>query len=287
MKFTKTYGIFLTAFSIGCLFVILFTFNKQTNQEIELHKIYNADKIKQISDVSKSKLEVIEEVDNRWEKIEKKPYKIKMLETGEDFHGDEVDAKSGEKWLGLFQHDNTYVLKETKLKIKRVKDGIVDDDTNQKTGKSVETPEKNEPMFLLKDSNLKSGEVKYVMQGDIYDDIPENTEYVKEFEFNGNKYSLKVVEKLNKENEKLFALVLEGRGQQQVLHTANFNGGRLATLHWVGDLDKDGKPDIYMSPNVHYNVENRVLFLSSRAKQIVLSQKLRIFGLQVVNILSE
>jgi hypothetical protein len=43
---------------------------------------------------------------------------------------------------------------------------------------------------------------------------------------------------------------------------ANFNLGH---LYWVGDLDGDEKPDFYFDLFEHYNVNNRVLYLSSFA----------------------
>jgi hypothetical protein len=43
------------------------------------------------------------------------------------------------------------------------------------------------------------------------------------------------------------------------------------SLIWAGDLDRDGKLDLYVSVTQHYNVSQRKLFLSSTAgdKQLV------------------
>ena len=38
-------------------------------------------------------------------------------------------------------------------------------------------------------------------------------------------------------------------------------------LLWAGDLDRDGKLDLYVSVTQHYNVSERKLFLSSQADE--------------------
>lgn len=90
-------------------------------------------------------LETIEEVNSWFD--EKYPFKMKLLETGEGFHGDEIDAKNGETWLGLFEERGQFYLRPTKLKIKRVYDPIVDEDVKKKTGKNVKVNTKNESIF--------------------------------------------------------------------------------------------------------------------------------------------
>jgi hypothetical protein len=38
-------------------------------------------------------------------------------------------------------------------------------------------------------------------------------------------------------------------------------------LLWAGDLDRDGKLDLYLSVTQHYDVAERKLFLSSQARR--------------------
>ncbi len=292
MKFTKTYGIFLSAFSIGCLFALAPKLFIKNDANYGKHTGYTKSEIVSITYDLKPKLEIIEQEDN-WINEEGYPHKMRLLETGLGFHGDEVKAKSGEKWLGLFQDGDKFVLKSTKLKIKRVHDGITDDEeTGNKTGKEVKVNEDSEPIFLLKNSGLKSREVQTIFRGNRYEEMPEDSDlsydefltsmykgFFKEFKFSGKNYSLKVIEALNKDNEKIFALVLEGLGKRQVLHSVDaiHNEGTLGTLYWIGDLDGDEKPDFYMTPSVHYNVKNRVLFLSSKANKNNLLGKVAYF----------
>lgn len=71
-------------------------------------------------------------------------YKIKMLAAGE-FHGDEVKARSGETWLGLFKLGNDFFLAQAKIKVKLVHDVIVDNKPAQKTGKGISVRENFSP----------------------------------------------------------------------------------------------------------------------------------------------
>ena len=85
------------------------------------------------------KPEVFEETHNLVDENDEK-LTIKLLETGEGFHGDEIFAKSGESWLGLFENKHGFFLKRAKVKIRRVYDPVVDGYENavsRKTGKNV------------------------------------------------------------------------------------------------------------------------------------------------------
>ncbi len=63
-------------------------------------------------------------------------------------------------------------------------------------------------------------------------------------------------------------MILESDEIRQILHTINAEyTDSLGTLHWTGDLDRDGKPDFYFDLFEHENVENRILFISSEAEK--------------------
>jgi hypothetical protein len=95
---------------------------------------------------------------------------------------------------------------------------------------------------------------------------------------NGNEYKLQVVEAKNEKDEKILALILESEATKQILHTLNADyNSDLGNLYWVGDLDRDGKPDFYMDLYVHYNAGNKVLFLSSQAERGKLVKKVAYF----------
>jgi len=238
-------------------------------------------------------LEMIEEVENWMD--EEYSFKIKLLETGEGFHGEEVEAESGETWLGLFNENDKYFLRSEKIKVRRVHDDIVDEgDEQNKTGKSVSINGKNQPIFLLKNADsLKSGEIKTLFQGDTLDDIDKAAEsglatdemlttfkkgFEQKYKIGGEVYTLKIEEAINKKQEKILALVLESNGARQVLHTMNEEyTNYLGVLYWAGDLDRDQKPDFYMELYVNDNVTFRNLYLSSEARSGDLIKKVAYF----------
>jgi hypothetical protein len=211
-----------------------------------------------------------ESTDEDWAQKERN-YKTKMLLTGE-FHGDEVTAKSGEKWLGLFKEDDKYFLRYAKIKVSRVRDEIVDEDPKAKTGKKVSIENKIEPIFLLdKAKMLREGEITtlYNSPKDEGGKQMENG-FSESYKLDGKIYTLKVVNEKTSETgiSKGSKLVLESEETKQVLVSLP-NGGNDAFWHllWVGDLDRDGKLDFYADVSWHHNVSNPVLFLSSQAEK--------------------
>ena len=285
MKILKKFSVFCLAFLTG--FVLVATTGKD---EIKLSKNSASAEISETNSKKYSvsqtdetaALEVIKEITES-DKDDFSRYRIKLLETGEGFHGSEVEAKSGEIWSGLFREKDGYVVRPVKIKIRRVFDEYLDEEKNAKTGKDIIVNGKNQPVFLLKNAGeVKAGKVTTLFQGLTWKDVFEDEDsalppeemlttlkkdFSKQFEMGGKKYDLKVIEAKNFRNEKIFALTLESGNLRQVIHTMkadpNFDLGH---LYWVGDLDRDGKPDFYFDLFEHYNVMNRVLYLSSFAQ---------------------
>lgn len=275
MKITKTLlFVFLFTFLIGA--ISYFLFSALAKEEVVLQIPANEIKTPIVSATPQTdkKIEVAEEkVD--WKETDPKKLKIKLLETGEGYHGDQVHAKSGEIWLGLFRDKGKYFLSKTKLKVLRVRDEIVDAE-NEKTGKSVFTNRKEPSVFLLKNAEiLREGEIKTVYFSDEnaeeYDEsskLESGTE--KNFEFNGETYNLRVENKLSSSEYlgKGSKLVLSHNGKEQIL-TYLKRGCSDCTwnVYWVGDLDRDGKLDFYFDLTSHYNVSDKQLFISSQAEK--------------------
>lgn len=207
-----------------------------------------------------------------------KEYRIKMMEAGEGFHGDEIEAKNGETWMGLFRDKDKYLLRPTKVSVTLVHDEIIDK-KGQKTGKTVKVSGKGEPLFLLKNTEyiLEKREVKSLYDWQFHvENAPEEVAYsvfekdfAKEFFFNNQKFVLKTKTGFNAKNKKIFALVLENGGISQTLYSIEYEGEPqyLGQLLWVGDLDGDDKPDFYMSLSIHENLDYKALFLSSMADE--------------------
>lgn len=223
-----------------------------------------------------------------WEDNVDEKFSIKLLETGEGFHGDQVNAKSKDTWIGLFIEQNKSFLKSTKINVNTVRDEIVDQDSGTKSGKSVSIENKIKPMFLLRNAGfLKETSIQTLFAGDPgsneaeenVDQITLRDEFSKEFSLGGELTVLSVKKAKNRKGEKIIALVIERGKSSQVLHVLPYfgNGDYLGTLYWVGDLDQDNKPDFYFDLYVHDNVIDKNLFLSLKAEKGKLLKKVANF----------
>lgn len=214
-------------------------------------------------------------------------YTIKMMMTGE-FHGDEIDAKSGEKWLGLFVEKGKSYLAWTKIKVRRVRDFMDDEKSKEKNGKSVRVENKIKPIFLLKHAGmLGGGDTKTVFSaekemGDDYnpEESISSNKYKRDFKIGGKTYTLKIVNEDNAATEydvSKAKLVLVSGDTEQIL--ADLSKGRVEFLGliWAGDLDNDGKLDLYMNLS-RENQTGNTLFLSSQAEKGILIKAVAVFG---------
>jgi hypothetical protein len=228
--------------------------------------------------------EAFPEVPN-WKNWSEENFKIKLLETGEAYHGDQVNARTGEVWLGLFGNDERYSLRSTKISVRRAFDAVVDDEiTNKWTGKSVFTDISAKSVFLLKGARLVEGPVTtlYRAPADDEDPQPEDEDlssiragFRRDFSIGKTTYTLTARKGKTKTGEAILALILESEGISQVIHSVpDFEDNYLGSLDWAGDLDRDGKPDFYFSLYVHDNVQLQNLFLTSSAKKGKLVKKI-------------
>lgn len=295
MKTGKLFAIlFVITFITGTVSFILFY---KINELFIIENLSVADNTAQIKIEPQTKSELKETVkvenepelleeNNDWMDREESKLKIKLLETGEGYHGDEVKAKSGETWLNLFEEKGNFYLENSTIKIRRVHDPIVDEDENQKTGKSVFLNKKTNSVFLLKNAEkLRMGKINTLYH---YDDDAENNTgedisirngYSKDFTIGQTVFTLKAKKGINNKNEPILALILESGGISQTIHSIKTyeEGDYLGSLYWAGDLDRDGKPDFYFSLYFQDNVEYKNLYLSTEAEKGKLIEKIAIF----------
>lgn len=290
MIILKTLGIFFLTFIIGNIFGLVFKFvfepkpeapkvlNSNTSiEKLKLRGFNNEDfwikpNNSNVQKVSETKIEpefkpeilgLMDSPDHFFSK-----YKIKLVDVarhGNTYRSEEVIAKNGEKWLGFFSgNDGTY-LKNTKVKV------IQDKDESEIKLASSES----QPMFLIKNAkNIKEGKVLTLFQDNYSDevDFQDRTnvmypDFIREFQLGERKYTLQIKKALTKSGEKMSALVLETEGVSQVVdYNYYFDGDYLGSLLWVGDLDADGKLDLYMDYNNYEKGSfSSSLFLSSEA----------------------
>lgn len=194
----------------------------------------------------------------------------RILEPGE-YHGDQVTAKSGEKWLGLHITDENSILLVYRLTVNAVEDSLVDE-AGQETGKSVSVDLPLEPRFLIRGvKNVSAGPATTVFDdGANSGNLAESSSI--DLKLGETGYVLKVAasEDTAKCPYQSFPrnarLVLVKGETRQVLYSLDECGsGPSWSLVWAGDLDRDGKLDLYVNVSQHYNVSERKLFLSSQA----------------------
>jgi hypothetical protein len=205
---------------------------------------------------------------------EPKPaHSVGLLETG-TFHGEEVSARTGERWLGLYISEGHSLLVKTRLRVETVHDEI-GDAPDEQTGKMVSVDLPLEPIFLVKGAKMLSeGPVNTVVIRK--PESEESLERIPPLQLNlaQTQYELKVVgspdgAKCSEDSfPKNAQLVLTSGDSSQVLYSLEGCGNEpYWYLLWAGDLDRDGKLDLYVSVTYHYNVSQKKLFLSSQAAE--------------------
>ena len=276
-------------FLAGIAFVLAITLLRSPDPKAGRHEPDTL--VQEMPTPSIPELEVIDEVSYTFDDTRSS---TRLLELGEGFHGDEIPAKNGDEWLGLFKQNEKYVLKPVKLDIKLVHDPIFDDDENIRTGKSVHIRGSNRPLFMLNGIKaVRPGKALTFYRGPTDHDLDilldrdieaPNVFTTLDKDYSGSfsaaenrKYELRVIKAKNRDGQRILALSLESSDVRQILHTvrtwdedltsnAPEWSGTLGTLYWAGDIDRDGKPDLYMELSAHENLVWKALFLSSTAE---------------------
>lgn len=188
---------------------------------------------------------------------------VQLLEVGE-FHGDEVNTTTSSGWLGLFVSKKESALRPTSIRVSRVFDPIVDDGTKKITGKRVRVPQSIEPVFLVKNApKLQPGIIKTILAEQTNLSVGESINLTLE----NQHYQIRFLPTFNDTtpafgNVKV-QLVMEGITQSLSSNLNKDEGG--FSILWAGDLDGDGKLDLYVNAAPHDNVESKRLLLSSPA----------------------
>jgi len=191
--------------------------------------------------------------------------RFRILETGV-FHGQDVDLAQPTAWVGVYCKEDSCTAQPATVRSTRVLDPVGDDAPESPTATSIEVSTPDQPLFLVRGISasrrplptLFVGE-RSMVSGDQFD-----------FATAGTKYALHVEGEKFEQNElpEGSRLVLLNGSARQVLFSVPKKGNDPhITVLWVGDLDGDGKPDLYLDTSWHYNVSHKVLWLSSLAKR--------------------
>jgi len=193
-----------------------------------------------------------------------------------EFHGDEVTAKDGERWLALqVAQDGTASLQQATLHVSAIEDAILDA-PGQRTGRRVESANAEEVRLYLRGTGLRAGRVETGKVGT----GPEGAVFTRFIQWKGRTLSLQsrceTAAPTDAGDPKVACRVeLVDGDRRQTLTT--MDGYRDGNGRWVlgddaepqlifaGDLDRDGRLDLIIDTSNHYNMQRPTLFLSSRA----------------------
>jgi hypothetical protein len=150
-----------------------------------------------------------------------------------------------------------------------VTDPVLDEESGPKTGKRVSVDQPEEPRFLVKGiTPLRVGPVISIHASEQSLSSGDNIR----LELAGQSYQLKVASRGEPEKGIISddaKLLLTVGTVTQTLYALNSKGANEPgwSLLWAGDLDGDGKLDLYLGLSNHYNVSQHKLFLSSQARK--------------------
>ena len=202
---------------------------------------------------------------------------VSLLLSG-TFHRNEVQARTGERWYGLFHVPSGFTWRPVTITTRRVNDPVVDED-GEKTGVGVFVKGAS-PVVLIKGLNgLEAKKVRGVLDRPEGLDLP-RSEALELSMPEERVYRLRVADRRVSDGapQKTSRLVLEAGSQKQVLY--EWPTGLLdqhCELIWAGDLDGDGKLDLFMALSHHYNVVEYTLFLSSKRSGSNLVHRVAVF----------
>lgn len=183
------------------------------------------------------------------------------------FRQSEIVADDGESWLVLNEPGEVVSLKRSIAQVKKLKSvSWPGEEPDAKLSfRSVEMP-----VLALKplDDALKPGPVESLFRNGV--DGEEISEaYVREFVLGETRFRLRSSFGVTHDNEQLAVLVLESGGINQVIEQRAYTHpperNIIGNLLWAGDLDADGKLDLYFDEFNEKGYTNTKLFLSSLA----------------------
>jgi hypothetical protein len=188
----------------------------------------------------------------------------RLIEVG-TFHGDEISDADAGAWLGLFPEGQGYVWRDAVVEVKAVQDED-SDEPNERTGREVWVRGGAKPVLLLRGrESFKSTQV------DAFPEVELRTLAAGDhfrLRIGKREYELNVTNPTRPGDPNMAgcSVRLTSEGVTQVLHTASEEADDPGwELMWAGDLDGDGQLDLYVQLSDHYNVLERILFVSTEA----------------------
>jgi hypothetical protein len=208
---------------------------------------------------------------------------IKILIEGR-FHKQEVwQGAEKKQWMGLVLGDSTFQLQPMRLQVYPFFDPIYDKGKQVKSGREVRGEHANTLLFITGLNQLKAGPVDTVgYPGQV---ILPNTAL--NLRYKDKVYTLEASgDSVQQDGADAYALqnyswTIKGtrngkKISQELARDTDFESA-IYVLLWVGDLDRDGIPDLLADLSNHYNTSKIVLFLSSKADKGKLYKRVAVF----------
>lgn len=166
----------------------------------------------------------------------------------------ELEAKSGENWLGLYESGGKVSLAETKVR-RSPRHGYIG--PGDELYDWLHYERKGQLLFIVKGiGELKPSNVATIfLRTRTKNSETESLDvgYRRIFNFAGREYVLRVTTGIQRDDERVNVLVLESGGTSQIVTVNRYYKDQytlynsIGELLWVGDMDGDGKLDLYFS----------------------------------------
>ncbi len=198
-----------------------------------------------------------------------------LLSVG-SFHKGEVSARSGERWLGLVMNGTETVWQYFPVEVATVKDPLLDGE-GQRSGTEVKVPG-GEPKFLIRGADqLARKKVKTVRFNPLGPMQVNQIPIQLSCQDCKSVLSLRLID-VEGATGRISRLELEGEGISQTIYEwpEGFDDQH-CELIWAGDVNGDGKIDLFMNLSDHYNINEMTLLLSSKRKRASLVERVAVF----------
>lgn len=203
---------------------------------------------------------------------------ICLLKTGQ-FFAEQVHYESGETWFGLFRSVHGYTLYQTKITVEKIATPF--DEGEEPGGVTVTVDRTGQPVFLVKGSHcFRTGPVNTVLHDNLFLYPAQDLS----LSFEKRHYNLRAFGSTNDEGHILrYGLRLWDSKLRRHQTIAKVNNPGWETTQnsfnilWAGDLDTDGRLDLFLNLSEHYAENIYVLFLSSFADEGSLLEKVATF----------
>jgi hypothetical protein len=212
---------------------------------------------------------------------------IDLYNTESVLRKSEAAPRHGQKWFVMTEKNGKYEIKSSVVKVKQLATvSYVGDENDAKLIFDVT----DNPLFAFRGiKNIKPGPVKTLYLRPTNAEIetrglpigPMETGYSQDFNLNDQWTTLRVSEGQTTSGNRIGLLVLERPDHRlkQIVARNYFEGGKtiIGTLYWAGDLDNDGKLDLYFDEFNEKAFWGR-LYLSSHASDGEMLKLVATFG---------